>query len=162
MMKTMPGIVIGMERSGAALACNGSCPRYFVSISTTPADAGTNRTWQGDPIDNFKLKTFDIYRTCYEDNEDLESTLTIYNCDKDERPDYMNHWSMNKMGNVTFKFTFDEMRTGKSRVVKGRTLWKLNYDIQVDLFSDRGDLQFNSLVDGQKKNKAIISFEEKF
>jgi hypothetical protein len=74
----------------------------------------------------------------------------------------MNHWSMNKMGNVTFKFTFDEMRTGKSRVVKGRTLWKLNYDIQVDLFSDRGDLQFNSLVDGQKKNKAVIAFEEKF
>jgi hypothetical protein len=69
---------------------------------------------------------------------------------------------MQKMGKVTFSFTIDEMRTGKCKEVKGRKLWRLDYDIQVDLFSDRGDLQFNSLLDGKKKDKAVISFAQKF
>lgn len=120
---------------------------------------------KGDPIDNVKTKTFRIYRTSYEDehSDDLMSdTLTVYNCDKDDKPQYRTHWSMQKMGKVHFSFSAEEMKAGKSKEVKGRKLWRLDYDVQVDLFSDRGDLQFSSLLDGRKKDKAIISFEQKF
>lgn len=92
----------------------------------------------------------------------MSDTLTVYNCDKDDKPQYRTHWSMQKMGKVHFSFSAEEMKAGKSKEVKGRKLWRLDYDVQVDLFSDRGDLQFSSLLDGRKKDKAIISFEQKF
>jgi hypothetical protein len=100
----------------------------------------------------------------YDDSasDDNSDVLTVYSCDKDDRPEYSNHWSLQKMGKVIFSFTSDEMRAGKSKMVNGRKIWRLDYDVQVDLFSDRGDLQFNSLLEGKKKNKAIIQFEQKF
>lgn len=103
-----------------------------------------------------------MYRTYYEDSGDLETTFSIYSCDKDDKPEYTTHWSMQKIGKVRFSFTDEEMKTGKSKVLKGRKLFRLDFDIEVDLFSERGDLQFNTLVNGQKKDKAIIQFEQKF
>ncbi|KAE8446939.1 hypothetical protein EG329_011421 [Mollisiaceae sp. DMI_Dod_QoI] len=127
---------------------------------------GTRVQWflsKGDPIENFKAKVFEIGRTSYEDSQDLQSSFTVYNCDTDDKPEYSTHYSMQKMGKVTFSFTEDEMKTGRSKMKNGRKMWKLNYEIEVDLFSDRGDLQFNSIVNGTRKdNKATIQFEQKF
>lgn len=67
------------------------------------------------------------------------------------------------MGKVVFTFSQSVFRAnGKCKSVKGRNLWRLDYDIQVDLFSDRGDLQFNSVVEGKKVDRAVIEFDQKF
>jgi hypothetical protein len=63
------------------------------------------------------------------------------------------------MGRVHVNFTNAEVKAGESKIVKGRLMHKLNYDIEVDLFSDRGDLQFRAVVNGVKKESADISFD---
>lgn len=55
-----------------------------------------------------------------------------------------------------------EIRTAKSKFVNGKKLYKLRYDMEVDLFSERGDLQFRTILGDATKGKATIQFEESF
>jgi hypothetical protein len=69
---------------------------------------------------------------------------------------------MSKMGRVITEFTERDVKSAKSKIVSGRTVYKLWYDIEVDLFSERGDLQIRTSYNGITKGNATIQFEESF
>lgn len=69
---------------------------------------------------------------------------------------------MSKMGRVHVNFTQAEYKAGQSKFVKGKTIYKLNYDMEVDLFSDRGDIQIRAVLNGKRKEPALISYERSY
>ena len=122
-------------------------------------------TWflsKGDSIDGFQKKSFELWRTFYEDSTDLTSVIHIWNCDQEAKPDTSQHWSMVKMGKVSVEFTDAERKEATSKLVKGRKMYKIWYEMEVDLFSDRGDLKFRTVLNGKTKGNASIQFEESY
>ena len=122
-------------------------------------------TWflaRGDSIDGFRTKRFDLWRTFYEASTDLTSIIHVWNCEQEHQPDTSQHWSMVKMGRVRVEFTSDEVKAAMSKWVRGRKMYKLWYEMEVDLFSERGDLQFRTILSGATKGKATIQFEESY
>lgn len=105
---------------------------------------------------------FPMNKVFWEDATDLNSIMHVWNCDQDNQPENTKHWSMQKMGRVHVNFTKDEYRGGISKFVKGRKIYKLNFDIEVDLYSDRGDIQIRGVVNGKRKDPAVISFERSY
>ena len=69
---------------------------------------------------------------------------------------------MVKMGKVCIEFTESEVRAAESRWVNGRMLYRVYYDTEVDLFSERGDLQFRATLNGISKGNATIQFERSY
>ncbi|KAH8665032.1 hypothetical protein BGZ60DRAFT_432284 [Tricladium varicosporioides] len=117
---------------------------------------------KGDSIENVKTQSFGLTRTFYDDATDLTSVIHVWNCDQEDAPDTSRHWSMKKMGRVRAEFTMKDIRAAKSKYVNGKKLYKLRYDMEVDLFSERGDLQFRTILGDATKGKATIQFEESF
>jgi hypothetical protein len=103
-----------------------------------------------------------MYKTFYEGSTDLGSIMHVWNCDQEQQPDISRHWSMSKMGRVHINFTQAEYKAGKSKFVKGKKIYKLNYDMEVDLFSERGDIQIRAVLGGKRKEPALISYERSY
>ena len=66
------------------------------------------------------------------------------------------------MGKVTVSFTETEVKSSEKRIVSGRTMYKVPYEVEVDFFSERGDIQFKTILNGQVKGNATIQFEQSF
>jgi hypothetical protein len=69
---------------------------------------------------------------------------------------------MVKMGKVRVDFTDNEVKSTTSKWVGGRKMYKLWYEMEVDLFSERGDLQFRTILNGITKGNATIQFETSY
>jgi hypothetical protein len=66
------------------------------------------------------------------------------------------------MGKVHFKFTKKDVESAPSKVINGRTVYKLSYKVEVDLFSDRGDVEVRAIVNGTQRGKGSIQFEQSY
>ncbi|KAH6663115.1 hsp70-like protein [Halenospora varia] len=115
----------------------------------------------GDSIDSYTKKTFPLWKTSYTDSTDLVSIIHVWNCDRDIAPDTSRHWSMSKMGKVSAEFSQADKHRGLSKwsAKRHQTMYRIDYDIEVDLFSDQGDLQFRVILDGVTKVNARIQYE---
>jgi hypothetical protein len=71
-------------------------------------------------------------------------------------------WSVTQLGTVTFRFTERDLRNSETKLVDGRRLYKLAYQVAVDLFSERGDIEFRCSIDGKSKGKGTIQFQQSF
>jgi hypothetical protein len=69
---------------------------------------------------------------------------------------------MTKMGTVRFSFNEKDVKTGESKEISGRKMYKLFYNMEVDLFSERGDIQFRFLYLGKHVGDGKIQFEQSF
>ncbi len=69
---------------------------------------------------------------------------------------------MTKMGTARFSFHEKDVKTGESKAVGTRLMYKLYYNMEVDLFSERGDIQFRFLYNGQHKGDGKILFEQTY
>jgi hypothetical protein len=67
-----------------------------------------------------------------------------------------------ELGKVEFKFTRKDVENAPSKMKDGRKIYNVTYEIKVDLFSDRGDLEFRAVLDGAPKGKGIIQYEQSF
>jgi hypothetical protein len=66
------------------------------------------------------------------------------------------------MGTVRFNFNERDLRAAASKVVNGRKMYKLSYTVEVDLFSDRGDLEIRCIMNGANKGKGTIQFDQSY
>ena len=87
-----------------------------------------------------------------------------------------NSWSMVKMGKVHVEFTQLEVKSARSKCIRRRSkcirrrskcirrqrMHRLSYQMEVDLFSKRGDLQFRAILNGKTKGNSTIQFETSY
>jgi hypothetical protein len=62
---------------------------------------------------------------------------------------------------VTANFTSTDINNAPLKWVKGQKLHNVSYALEVDLFSERGDLQFRTVLNSETRGNATIRFEEK-
>jgi hypothetical protein len=86
----------------------------------------------------------------------------VWNCDQESPAESSRHWSMVKMGKIKIDFTESEVKSSLSKLVNGKRMYKLFYDVELDLFSERGDLQLRTILNGTTKSNATIQFEESY
>ena len=66
------------------------------------------------------------------------------------------------MGKIYTEFTESEVRSATSKWVNGRMMYRVYFEMEVDLFSERGDLQFRTTLNGITKGNATIQFETNY
>jgi hypothetical protein len=67
------------------------------------------------------------------------------------------------MGKVTMEFTMGEIQnsgTPKWSAKYNSWVYKIPYELEVDLFSERGDLQFKAIRNGVTRGNVNVQFEE--
>ena len=69
---------------------------------------------------------------------------------------------MAKMGKVKVEFTNSDLKSTSSKQVGDKEMYKLLYEMEVDLYSNRGDLQFRAIFNGSTKGDATIQFEQSY
>jgi hypothetical protein len=69
---------------------------------------------------------------------------------------------MTKMGTVRFSFNEKDVKSADSKQVGSKLMYKLFYTMEVDLFSERGDIQFRFLYNAQHKGDGKIQFEQTY
>src|ERR1700753_1441109 len=116
-------------------------------------------TWflsKGDAVDDFQRKSFNQFTTFYAPASNLAVSIDIWTCDQDDQPESSHAWSMTRLGTVTANFTSADVSTAPARYVRGQKLHNVSYSLEVDLFSDKGDLQFRTVLGGQSRGNATI------
>jgi hypothetical protein len=132
---------------------------------------------KNEGIEDFQTKSISLFRTVWEGSTDLTSIIHVWNSEQETAPESckvskpselltltnsIQHWSMTKMGTVRFSFSQKDVNAADSKLVDGRRMFKLFYNMEVDLFSERGDIQFRFLYNDQHKGDGKIQFEQTY
>jgi len=117
---------------------------------------------KGDCLDDMSPKRFELQRSVFADSMNLTGTINIWICERDNAPDSSQSWSVTKLGAVRVTFSRDDIERSPSRVVDGDQLYQVLYEMEVDLVSDRGLLEFRTIIHGNTRNNTSIRYDEGF
>ncbi|KAF2171506.1 hypothetical protein M409DRAFT_18620 [Zasmidium cellare ATCC 36951] len=108
--------------------------------------------------DMYTNRHIDLVHTWSRRNS-LTTQVSIFSCSLDTAPEHMEHPQVEKLGKILIDFTgMDEstLSRGVSRSTSSTLM--VRYQLQVSLDQRTGDMDFQTLVDGDKVGKASMVF----